>query len=143
MKGWGKVVLVAALGVAGAGCDPVSLTMLGVGAGAGVAHQMGGYASKTFTEPLPRVRRATVEALNRMAIKVDGMEKSKAGEVIKATAGDRRIEIELEALSPKTTRISAVARRDGLMVDSATAVEIIVQTERSLGAQPDLVGRPS
>lgn len=139
--GWGAVVLAAALGVAG--CDPVSLTMLGVGAGAGVAHQMGGYASKTFTEPLPRVRRATVEALNRMAIKVDGVEKSKAGEVIKATAGDRRIEIELEALSPKTTRISAVARRDGLLVDSATAVEIIVQTERSLGAQPDLAGRPS
>lgn len=139
--GWGAVVLAAALGVAG--CDPVSLTMLGVGAGAGVAHQMGGYASKTFTEPLPRVRRATVEALNRMAIKVDGVEKSKAGEVIKATAGDRRIEIELEALSPKTTRISAVARRDGLLVDSATAVEIIVQTERSLSAQPDLAGRPS
>lgn len=132
MRGWRTIALVAAASLACAGCDPVSLTMLGVGAGAGVAHQMGGYASKTFTETLPRVKRATVIALNRMAIKVDGTEKSKAGEVIKATAGDRKIEIELESLSPKTTRISAVARRDALTVDSATAVEIIVQTEKSL-----------
>lgn len=126
--------LMGAMLLAGTGCDPISLTVLGVGAGAGVAHQMGGHASKTFTEPLPRVKRATVLALNRMAIKVDGTEKSRGGEIIKATAGDRQIEIELEPLSPKTTRISAVARRDALLVDSATAVEIIVQTERSLGA---------
>jgi uncharacterized protein DUF3568 len=132
MKGFRSFALICAVALVSAGCDPVSLTMLGVGAGAGVAHQMGGYASKTFTETLPRVKRATVVALNRMAIRVDSTEKSKGGEIIKATAGDRRIEIELEALSPKTTRISAVARRDALTVDSATAVEIIVQTERSL-----------
>lgn len=107
--------------------------MLGVGAGAGVAHNMGGYASKTFNQDLPHVRQATVAALNRMAIKVDSTEKSKTGEIIKASAADRKIEIELEALTPKTTRISAVARRDALTVDSATATEIIVQTERSLG----------
>jgi hypothetical protein len=108
--------------------------MLGVGAGAGVAHQMGGYASKTFTETLPRVKRATVVALNRMAIRVDSTEKSpNGGEIIKATVTDRTIEIELEALTPKTTRISAIARRNALTVDSATAVEIITQTERSLG----------
>lgn len=132
MKALPALVLGCALAAGTTGCDPVSLTLLGVGTGAGVAHQMGGYASKTFTEDLPRVKRATVAALNRMAIKVDSTEKSKGGEIIKATAGDRKIEIELEALSAKTTRISAVARRDALTVDSATALEIIVQTERSL-----------
>jgi uncharacterized protein DUF3568 len=133
MKAIPAFALTCVLAASGSGCDPVSLTLLGVGAGAGVAHQMGGYASRTFTEDLPRVKRATVAALNRMAIKVDSTEKSKGGEIIKATAGDRKIEIELEALSAKTTRISAVARRDALTVDSATALEIIVQTERSLG----------
>ena len=127
------LALGCSLATAISGCDPLSLTLLGVGAGAGVSHQMGGYASKTFTEDLPRVRKATVTALNRMAIKVDSTQKSQTGEIIKATAADRRIEIELEALSAKTTRISAVARRDPFLVDSATAVEIIVQTERSLG----------
>lgn len=36
-----------------AACEPVTLTMLGVGAGAGVSHQMGGLAYRTFTAPLP------------------------------------------------------------------------------------------
>jgi len=133
MRALPAVTWVCAVAAGLAACDPVSITLLGVGAGAGVSHQMGGYASKTFTQDLPHVKQATVAALNRMAIKVDSTEKSKNGEIIKASAVDRKIEIELEALTPKTTRISAVARRDALLVDSATAVEIIVQTERSLG----------
>jgi hypothetical protein len=130
----GRWVLVCAGALVSTACDPLSLTMLGVGAGAGVAHQMGGYASKTFTDDLNRVKKATVLALNRMAIKVEATEKNGTSELIKATAADRKIEIELEALTPKTTRVSAVARRDALTVDSATAVEIITQTERALGA---------
>jgi hypothetical protein len=115
-------------------CDPVSLTMLGVGAGAGVAHEMGGIAYKTFTEPLPRVKKAALKALDRMAVKVSGVEKTASGEVIKATAADRNIEVELEALTANTTRIRTVARRSTFLVDSSTAVEIIVQTEKALGA---------
>lgn len=116
-------------------CDPVSLTMLGVGAGAGVSHHMGGITYKTFTEPLPKVRRATLAALKRMAITVESTERTQNGEVLKAKAHERNIEIELESLTTSTTRIRAVARKDGgILVDSATAVEIIVQTEKSLGS---------
>jgi hypothetical protein len=115
-------------------CDPVTLTMLGVGAGAGVAHEMGGIAYKTFTEPLPRVKRAALAALGRMAVKVGSVEKTAGGEVIKATAADRDIEIDLEALTANTTRIRTVARRSTLLVDSSTAAEIIAQTEKALGA---------
>jgi hypothetical protein len=114
-------------------CDPVSLTMLGVGAGAGVAHEMGGIAYKTFTEPLPRVKKAALTAMNRMAMKVTTIEKMDGGERIKATATDRTIEVELEALTANTTRIRAVARRSSWLVDSSTAVEIIVQTDKALG----------
>jgi hypothetical protein len=115
-------------------CDPVSLTMLGVGAGAGVAHELGGIAYKTFTDPLPKVKKAALTALSRMAVKVTSVEKTATGEVIKATAADRNIEVELEALTANTTRVRTVARRSTLLVDSSTAVEIIVQTEKALGA---------
>ena len=102
-----------------AACDPISLTMLGVGTGAGVAHQMGGMAYKTFTEPMPKVKRAAIAALGKMAIKVSSTEKIEHGEMIKARAADRNIEIELEALTPATTRIKVVARRESaIVVDS-------------------------
>lgn len=116
-----------------AGCDPISLTVLGVGGAAGMSHQMGGIAYRTFTEPLPKVRRATLGALQRMAIKVADTSKTESGEMIKATAANRDIEIEFESLTPSTTRMRAVARKDGgVFVDAATAFEIITQTERIL-----------
>jgi hypothetical protein len=115
------------------GCDPISLTMLGVGTGAGVAHTLGGIAYKTFTEPMPKVKKAALVALNRMAIKVSAVEKMAGGEVIKARAADRDIEIELEAISVNTTRMRTTARKNTAAMDSATAVEIIIQTEKALG----------
>ncbi len=118
-----------------AACDPVSITMMGVGAGAGVGHELGGIVYKTFTASEPQVKKATFAALKRMAIKINGVEKTDSGELIKAIAGDRNIEIELDSLTPNTTRMRAVARKEGgILVDSATAVEIISQTERMLGA---------
>lgn len=115
-------------------CEPVSLTMMSIGAGAGVSHQMGGLAYRTFTAPLPRVKVAAVAALKRMGIKVDSVEKTSNGEILYAIAADRKIEVEIEAVTPATTRIRAVARKDTFLVDSATAVEIITQTERAMGA---------
>lgn len=96
---------------------------------------MGGIAYRTFTEPLPKVRSALYTALKRMAIKPGSSEKTSTGEQIKTSAGDRTIEIELEALTPNTTRMRSVVKIDGgmgIVVDSATAVEIITQTEQFL-----------
>jgi len=117
------------------GCDPVSLTLFGVGAGTGVAHTLSGIAYKTFTEPLPKVKKAALTALNRMAIKVETVEKVEGGENIKAQTADRNIEIELEAISVNTTRMRTTARKKSALMDSATAVEIIIQTEKVLGVQ--------
>ncbi len=69
-----------------------------------------------------------------MAVKVTSIEQTSSGEVIKATAADRNIEVELDAPTANTTLIRSVARRSSLFVDSSTAVEIIVQTEKALGA---------
>jgi len=116
------------------GCAAVGLTALGVGGAVGVNHQLGGIVYKTFTEPLPKVRRASLTALKQMEITVKGVEKTELGEVIKATAVNRAIEIQLESLTPKTTRMRVTADSDGLFKDSATATEIILQTERAIPA---------
>jgi hypothetical protein len=113
-------------------CDPLSLTALGVGTSASVQHTMAGITYRTFTTPLPKVRTAVTTALDRMAIKVDLREKMDNGERIKARAADRDIEIELEALTPRTTRMRSTAR-SGFFMDAATATEIVLQTERVLG----------
>jgi hypothetical protein len=131
-------IRIAALGIwlfLLAGCDPISLTLFGVGAGTGVGHTLGGIAYKTFTEPLPKVKKASLTALKRMAIKVNTIEKVEGGENIAAKATDRNISIELEAISANTTRMRTTARKNGALMDSATAVEIIMQTEKALGGQ--------
>lgn len=117
-------------------CVPVALTAGGIGGGVVASHEMGGLVYRTFSEPLPRVRNATLTAFKRMAIKPSKTEKIELGERLLARAGDRSIEVELEALTPNTTRMRATARRDGgLIVDSATAVEIITQTEQAIARQ--------
>jgi hypothetical protein len=115
------------------GCAALAAGLASVGAGFGVGHYVNGTNYRTFTEPLPKVRIATLNAFQRMAIKVDAMEKTKAGEVLTATAKDRRIEVELEAITPNATRMRSVAKHEGsILLDQATGLEIVVQTEKVL-----------
>ncbi|MEW6354195.1 MAG: DUF3568 family protein [Pseudomonadota bacterium] len=129
-----KRVLLLALLTLLTACDPVSLTALGIGGGAGVSHTMGGYNYRTFNESLPKVKKATLTALKNMDIKVESVQKTEEGEIINAKAADRNIELTLEKISSKTTRMRSIARRETLLMDAATATEIIVQTEKALGA---------
>jgi Protein of unknown function (DUF3568) len=120
------------------GCAaPLALTLFGVGAGVttgtAVAYTMDGVAYRTFTAPLQQVERATLTALNDMGIKIEGTEKTEEGKAIRAKGADRQIEIELQAISSKTTRIRTVAKEGVFFKDRATATEIILQTERILG----------
>ena len=128
------VLLVSLSTTLASGCAGVALTGLAVGGGVAASHQMGGLAYRTFTAPLPKVRTAVMAALKKMAIKPGATEKIELGERITAKAGDRNIEIELEAVTSNTTRIRAVVRKEGgVVVDAATAVEIINQTEAAFG----------
>ena len=124
------VVALAVLGLQG--CDPISLTAMGVGASTGVQHTLTGISYRTFTVPMPRVRSAVMTAFERMGIEVGGEEPIENGKRFTAHAADRDIEVELEALSPKATRMRSTAK-NGLFRDAATATEIILQTERVLG----------
>ncbi len=116
-------------------CAPMMLTALGVGMSTGVSHQLGGMVYKTFTAPQAQVKRASIGALNRMQIHVVKAKRDGAVETITARAADRDIEIELEALTPATTRMLVTAKKDGgILQDSATATEIILQTEKHVGS---------
>ena len=119
------------------GCVGVGMTLFGVGAGVttgtSVAYTLDGIAYRTFTASLPQVENATRTALDRMGIKVDSTAKIDQGRAIRATSNDREIEIELEMVSTKTTRIRTVAKQGVFFKDRATATEIIIQTEKVLG----------
>ena len=131
------VVLVFGAVFALTGCAAVGLTLFSVGAGVttgtSVAYSLDGIAYKTFTAPLPQVESATRTALDRMGIKIEATSKMEQGKAIKAQANDREIEIELEMVSKKTTRIRTVAKQGVFFKDRATATEIIIQTEKALG----------
>ena len=126
-----RLVLIVAVCISLAGCEAVALTALGIGASTGVGHTLSGISYRTFSEPMPRVKSASYKALQRMQIKVASTSKIDHGEEIKANAADRDISIELEALTPGTTRMRVTAA-NGLFRDSATATEIIIQTEKLL-----------
>jgi hypothetical protein len=116
------------------GCAAVALTAVGVGMATGVSHTLGGIVYKTFAAPQPKVRRSTVAALNRMQIRVVESRHDGGTEVIEARAADRNITVEIEALTPNTTRLSVTAIKDGgLIRDAATATEIILQAEKLVG----------
>src|SRR6266436_10313818 len=97
------------------GCAAVGLTLFGVGAGTAtgtsVAYTLDGVAYRTFTAPLPQVESATRTALNRMGIKVEATAKTEQGKAIKAIGNERDIEVELEMVTAKTTRIRTVAKQ--------------------------------
>lgn len=129
---------VAALAIAALctlpGCAAIALTAVGVGMATGVSHTLGGIVYKTFAAPQPKVRRSTVAALGRMQIRIVESKHDGSTEVIKARAADRDIDVEIEALTPNTTRLSVTAVKDGgLIRDAATATEIIIQTEKLVG----------
>jgi hypothetical protein len=118
------------------GCVTIGATLAGAGAGVAATHHLNGIHYKTFTEPLPSVEKATMAALKRMAIEVGSTARTTNGRIISAKASDRNIEIELESLTPKTTRMRSVARKNGgIIVDSATGVQIIIQTEKALASR--------
>lgn len=115
------------------GCAAVALTAGGIAAGVGVDYTLSGIAYKTVVAPLAETRLATLKTLNRMEMNVNQDEKSDEGWLIKAHASDRSIDIELEKLTPTTTRMRVTVNKDGgFLKDRATATEIIAQSVQRL-----------
>jgi hypothetical protein len=116
------------------GCDPVTLTAASLAGGTGISHTLSGIVSRTFTAPMNTVESANARALKDMGIDIVSRATNEdGGRVVSAQANERDIEILLEPLSSRTTRIRARAM-DGIFHDAATATEIILQTERVLAS---------
>ena len=130
----GRLTAAALLCLLLEGCAAVALTAVGVGMATGVSHTLGGIVYKTFAAPQPKVRKSTVAALARMQIRIVEARQDGSKEMIKARASDRDIEVEIESLTPNTTRVAVTAVKDGGVIrDAATATEIILQTEKLVG----------
>lgn len=115
------------------GCEPVSMTMMSVGASAGVAHTLGGIVYRTFSASPRRVEKANARALHHMGLEVVSRQINEDGEIeIRARARERDIRILLEPITARSTRIRAIAS-NGLLMDGATAAEIVEQTDHALG----------
>src|SRR2546425_9716291 len=133
-RSFGAIAVVIAGCPVATGCIPVAVTAAGVGMASGVSHTLGGIVYKTFAAPQTKVQRATVAALRKMQVKVTETKREDNKELVTARAADRDIEIEIEALTPNTTRVTVTATKSGGIIrDSATATEIILQTEKLVG----------
>ena len=115
-----------------AGCQPLAISMLGAGAGTALRYGIDGVSYRTFTAPAPMVREASLAALERMGITLRSTDRFEGGEVLYANSDKRTIEIEVEPISAKATRVRIAAKNGGFFYDTATASEIIAQTERLL-----------
>ncbi len=115
------------------GCVGVALTAGGIAGSTGVNHTLSGVAYKTFITPVDELHFAILKTLGRMDMEVSEDKETASGFEILALARDRKIEIELEALTPKTTRMRVVANKgDIFFKDAATATEIIIQTAETM-----------
>jgi hypothetical protein len=115
-----------------AGCEPLALSIVGAGAGAALRYTVDGVAHRTFTASAAEVKQASLAALERMGIAFQSFDRFEHGELIYARAENRLIEIEIEPISPRATRMRIAAKNGGWFYDTATANEIVAQTERGL-----------
>lgn len=132
-----EILVVAGLAMCLQGCAAVGLAVVGAGAGAGVGagidHTINGIVYKTFAASINNVRFATLKTFDRMAMPLTADEKQDDGWKLSATAADRTIDVELERLTERTTRMRVTANEGSLFFkDASTATEIIVQTAQIL-----------
>jgi hypothetical protein len=143
LSGLIRLAVLAALG--SQGCAAIGLALLsagvGTGAGQGVSYTLDSIAYKTFTLPVDDLETATLRTLNRMDIPVTAREHTESGITIEAKAGDRDIDIDLDRLTARTSRMRVNVKVNWILKDRATAVEIIQQTSTAADEQVRLAKR--
>jgi len=136
-----RLLIPLALAVLLQGCAAAALSVIGAGAGVGmgtgVEHELNGISYKTFATPIAGVHHATRATLARLGMPITADAPTNEGWNVSASAAGRTIDIELERLTPRTTRMRVVANKGGLFgKDSATSSEIILQTAQTLQNDP-------
>jgi len=113
-------------------CETAALAVLGGGISTVLRYNLDGVAARTFTAPAGMVKIASLAAAERMGLAIDATDTIDTGEVIRARAPNRDIEIELEPITQHATRVRITARGSSLFYDNSTAVELVQQTEKQL-----------
>jgi len=128
-----------------AGCAPLALSLLGTGAGvlagAGIDYAREGVVTRTFSASARAIREAALSTLRRMAIPIVASTAEPEREGVWRIVGEvksRKIEIEIEALTPAATRARVIASQGAFVKDRATATEIIAQIGAALDAAAPL-----
>jgi hypothetical protein len=106
------------------GCAAAVTSAAGIGGSAAITHTMNGITYRTFTAPQAKVRVAAIKALDRMQIKLtsDGFQEKSNVRLVTAKTTERKIEIQLEPISPNTTRMRVIAKKGtGIFYDASTA----------------------
>jgi hypothetical protein len=135
-------IVVAGFGLSG--CAAIGLTGAALGAsafsaGAGAAvdagkeYTRGGAVYRTFSVPLSTLRLAVSDALERLELAVVTDEMDGVDRVVTARAREREVRIRLEPVTRTMTRLRLVVEEGMFSKDRATADEIVVQTEHSVG----------
>ncbi len=118
------------------GCAAAGITLLGMAAGTatktGISYTLDSRAQKTFTASEAEVKASLLAALGAMALPIVTDEKTEDGQRIVARVENREVEIDLEAVTSKATKIRVVVHEGWLWKDRATAEEIIEQTSRGV-----------
>jgi hypothetical protein len=131
-------VLIIACLLALEGCAAAALSVVGLAGGAGLEHFINGIVDQTFSSPIAGTRLATLKTLKRMGMSVEKDERSDDGWTIAAKAVERKIDIDLEALSDKSVRMRVDVSREYFVFikDPATGNEIIDLTKAELSRLP-------
>ena len=102
--------------------------------GTSVSYTVDSKAQKTFTAPMGEVKTNLLAALGEMGFAVETDEMANEGRQIVARAKEREVEVELEPVTPKTTKMTVVIRQGWFWKDRSTALEIVEQTSRGVDA---------
>lgn len=110
-------------------------SLLIAGAGGAVAYTITNVAYKTVGYQFKKVESAAHTTLKDMAIRELEKKNIENGIKIVAKASDLKIYINIEEITPKTTKISVDAQKWSVVKDKATASAIIEGIERILSAK--------
>lgn len=115
------------------GCAAVALTAGSMAAGEGINHTLSGISYKTFAAGIDDMRIATFRTLDRLDMDIADQKAIQSGWKIVAVASDRTVEIDLEGLTKRMTRMRVVTHKGQIFFkDAATSTEIIIQTAETL-----------
>lgn len=93
----------------------------------GAAYMYTSVAEQTFCYDLDKLNRATIAALKNMGMSVVRQSLEEGDKRIEARATELTISIKLQPITAKSTKMRVNARK-GLLLDKATALEVIRQT---------------